>query len=65
MEREAFVRGLRALWPALMVIAGAGAFGVLTQKLPPAVISILAGVTLAFAATPSARWLTKASYPAL
>lgn len=50
MEREAVVRGLRALWPALMLLAGAGALGVLTQKLPSALISLFAGVTLACAA---------------
>lgn len=47
MEREAFVRGLRDLWPALMLLAGVGASGVLTQKLPAAVISLIAGATLA------------------
>jgi hypothetical protein len=50
MEREAVVRGVRALWPVLMVLAGAGALGVLTGKLPPALISLLAGVTLACSA---------------
>ena len=47
MEREAIVRGLRALWPALMVLAGTGALGLLIKALPSAVISIVAGVALA------------------
>jgi hypothetical protein len=50
MQREAIVRGLRSLWPALMLLAGAGAFGGLTQKLPPALVSILAGLVLMGAA---------------
>jgi hypothetical protein len=50
MQREAIVHGLRSLWPALMLLAGAGAFGGLTQKLPPAFLSILAGLVLVRAA---------------
>ena len=50
MRGESLVRGLRSLWPALMVLAGAGALGLLTSKLPAALLSICAGVTLALAA---------------
>jgi Domain of unknown function (DUF4175) len=50
MRREAIVRGLRALWPALMVLAGAGAFGLMTKDLPAAPVSALAGLTLLVAA---------------
>lgn len=50
MRREAIVRGLRSLWPPLMVLAAAGAFGLLTQELPAALISVIAGIALAVAA---------------
>jgi hypothetical protein len=52
MRREAVVHGARSLWPALMVLTGAGAFGLLTGSLPAALVSLLAGATLA-----AAGWL--------
>jgi hypothetical protein len=50
MRCEAIVRGARSLWPALMVLAGAGAFGLITGQLPAALVSLLAGATLVIAA---------------
>jgi Domain of unknown function (DUF4175) len=50
MRREAIVRGLRSLWPPLMVLAGVGALGLLTRELPGALISVIAGAALAIAA---------------
>jgi hypothetical protein len=69
MRREAIVRGLRDIWPPLMLLAGAGAFGVVTQKLPAGVASVLAGVVFVAALrhqtnrTPSTDWKRKRAWP--
>jgi hypothetical protein len=49
-RRDAVVTSLRALWPPLMVLAAVGALGFVTQNLPAALVSLLAGVALVAAA---------------